>query len=69
MDLEGLAREYTTLEQVNDPYSFSHLTSETPLDDVLNVLDHVWPIVMLLGHQVGLVFTKVTHQRPSMDPL
>jgi len=37
------------------------------LENVLDVLEHVWRTVMLFGHQVGLVLPKVSHQRPSMD--
>jgi len=45
----------------------SHLTNGTPLENVLDVLKHVWPIVMFFDHEIGVVLPKMSIQRPSID--
>jgi len=49
--------------------ALGHLTNGTSLENVLDVLEHVWPIVMFFSHQIGLVLPKVSGQRSSMDLL
>jgi len=46
--------------------ALGHLISRTPLDQVLDVLKHVRPKVVLFGHSVGLVFSEVAGKRPFM---
>jgi len=47
--------------------TLGHLISRTPLDQLLDVLKHVRLIVMLFGHSVGLVLSKVAGKRPSTN--
>ena len=44
--------------------AYGHLTNGTSLDKVLNVFEHVRLKVVLFGHNVRLVFSKVTGKPP-----
>jgi len=47
--------------------ALGHLTSRAPLDQALNVFKHVAPKVVLLGHDVGLVLSKMAGKSSSMN--
>ena len=55
------------MQAMREGVAFGYLASQTLPYDVLNIFEHVRSIVVFLGHQIGLVLTKMPRYGPSMN--